>query len=773
MFNIRYDLTKGRLRRGSSRRAVGVSSSQKRKRLGATQRKGYGGFGYGINPAAAAGGGLNQEYSPVVDRAEAPTLGEQFLPGDSASQNKMYEEIATFDPIVSPTLEYWKDLAFSEDINVSGVVDSYQKQFFEDALYASGIIPLMPELLHDFLTFGKFVAHLLYNDDLNYWDGVIAHNLNFLSIQYPETPGGNAIIDIQPTAEQRAWATSKDPRVVEDRMKIDPVIVKLMAAGKQIPLHPDNTIFLPRRAFSWDCKGSSYLNRVLIFKVYESAIYNASIAGARRRAGPLLHITGPEGATPEELQELLDLFFASEEDPVGAKVVTKKDVEVNSIGGGSADYWKFSDEWPFLVEGKMRALGVSETLVTGESNWNSMETIRTVFIEKLQYLRSYFTKKILIDKMCRQLAEQEDFVKRKTAEINHRYRIAKPKRKAVSDLIIPKIEWNRPLTPTRDEAYMELLRTLKEEGGILNMRTFYQAGGVDIDEELENAKNDLETRKKMYEYKRSLAELRQKMGFDENDAYVGGEGGAEEGLGGGFGGGGFGEEEGFGFGEEPGGGGGGFETEEPAPAAEAPAGGEEGAGADLEHARFPVKPQKPTKEVYAAPHRVKKTNYRVLGKDIINMLGELPLWDENETLFSLPKRRVAQILYKVAQTDPHEDERIKLANKLYKSLRKDGFNDIQSQCILYIAVRLGYIPPVELSSEIYSLLSKYVSNKMNGRMTKAIANELVALARLSGHNEGDVRPLSVDQMRNLLSNRERSLPHNKTLTGYVRSNEVS
>jgi len=771
MFNIRYDLTKGRLRRGSSRRAIGASSTQRKKRLGAIQRRGYGvgGFGYG-NSLTPAAGNLNQEYSPVTDRAEAPTLGEQFLPGDSASQNKMYEEIATFDPIVSPTLEYWKDLAFSEDIIVSGVVDSYQKQFFEDALYSSGMIPLMPELLHDFLTFGKFVAHLLYNDSLNYWDGVIAHNLNFLSIQYPETPGGNAIIDIQPTAEQRSWATSKDPRVVEDRLQIDPVIVKLMAAGKQIPLSPENTIFLPRRAFSWDCKGSSYLNRVLIFKVYESAIYNASIAGARRRAGPLLHITGPEGATPEELQELLDLFFASEEDPVGAKVVTKKDVEVTSVGGGSADYWKFSDEWPFLVEGKMRALGVSETLVTGESNWNSMETIRTVFIEKLQYLRSYFTKKIIIDKMCRQLSEQEDFVKRKTAEINHRYRIARPKNKAVSDLIIPKIEWSRPLTPTRDEAYMELLRTLKEEGGILNMRTFYQAGGLDIDEELENSKSDLETRKKMYEYKRAVAELRTKMGFDENDTYVGGEG--EEG---GLGGGGFGEEEGFDFGEEPGGGfgeepGGGF-GEEPAPPAEAPA-GEEGAGAALDHARFPVEPKKPTKEVYAAPHRVKKSNYRILGKDIIGLLSELPLWDENETFFSLPKRRIAQVLYKVAQTDPHEDERIKLASTLYKGLRKEGFNDIQAQSILYIAIRLGYIPPVELSSEIYSLLSKYITTRMNGRMTKAIANELVALARLSGHNENEIRPLSVDQFRNILSNRERSLPHNKTLTGYVRRDEL-
>ena len=761
MFNIRYDLTKGRLRRGSSRRTVGASSV-KRRRTAASQRSGYGGFGLGsgITPAA---GGLNQEYSPVTDRAEAPTLGQQFLPGDSASQNRMYEEIATFDPIVSPTLEYWKDLAFSEEIIVSGVTDSKQKQFFEDSLYASGIISELPELLHDFLTFGKFVAHLLYNDSLNYWDGIIAHNLNFLSIQYPETPGGNAIIDIQPTAEQRAWATSKDPRVVEDRRKIDPVIIKLMAAGKQIPLAPENTIFLPRRAFSWDCKGSSYLNRVLIFKVYESAIYNASIAGARRRAGPLLHITGPEGATPEELQELLDLFFGSEDDPVGAKVVTKKDVEVASIGGGAADYWKFSDEWPFLVEGKMRALGVSETLVTGESNWNSMETIKTVFVEKLQYLRSFFTKKILIDKMCRQLAEQEDFVKRKTAEINHRYRIARPKKKAVSDLIIPKIDWNRPLGPTRDEAYMELLRSLQEAGGILNMRTIYQAGGVDIDEELENSKSDLETRKKIYEYKRNLALLRQKMGFDENDTFIGGEE-EEGGLGGGLGG--F-EEEGFGFEEEPGGG---FEMEEPAPAAEAPGGG---AGAALEKARFPVEPAKPAKEIYAAPYKEKKAQYRQLGKDIINLLEELPLWDENETFFSVPKRRVAQILYKVAQTDPYEDERSKLANTLYKKLRKEGFNDIQAQGLLYVAIRLGYIPPVELSSEIHSLLSHYVSGKMNGRgMTKAIANELVALARLSGHREDEVKPLSVDHMRNLLSNRERSLPHNKTLTGYVRRNEL-
>lgn len=757
MFKIDFDLTGGRLRSGrTALTRVGAVSTSRRK-TASSVRRGFGDtLGQGQVPQLA-GQGLSQQYSPVFDRAEVPDLGQQFLPADSASQNKLFRQIVTFDAIVGSAIEYWKDLAFSERVILSATDDPKIDQFYQEAIEASGITGIMPMLLHDFLVFGRFVFHMLYDSRLEYWTRVIPHDLDYLHIDVSPIPGMEPLIDLLPNAQQRAWAVSKDPRAVEQRSQIDPAIVKLMAAGKQIPLDPEDTMFLPRMAFSTDRIGTSYLTRVLMFKVYESAIYNASVAGARRRAGPLLHIKAWPDALPHELDELLDLFFSSEEDPVNAKVVTKDGVTVEQIGGAAADYWRFSEEWPFLVEGKMRALGISEQFLQGEANWNSMETIRTIFVDKLQSMRSFFTQRIIVDKMLTQLAMRKKFVKRTTAELNHRIRIAKPINRG--ELIIPTVEWNRPLTPTRDEDYLNLLNQLKDEGFPIPLRDVAQAAGLDLEKMMDGWKTDLSDRKRIYHFKKVLSQLQTKMGIDPEGNVME----AEEGPGGGefdFGGGeedfGFGEEEEFGFGEEEPGG---------APEVEAPEPGaaEEGFGAGLSKKRFPTPP------AYQLGDGQEVYGYRMPGKtSIIDLLSDLPVWDDDGTMFGVPKRFAAKTLLAVANTDPNPNSRARLADRLYKRLRKDGFTDLQAQSLEYLAMRLGYLPAGSLNKDILQLISRMVLGKVNGSgLTAEIKDELIALSKLGCGQQP--KPVLHKGMNwtNHVKTQDQHLPESQLLTGYI------
>lgn len=778
MFKIDIDLTNGYLRRPRSGTGK-VGSSGSPKRIAAVDRRAFSQtLGQGQVPQLA-GQGIGQQYSPVFDRAEIPDLGQQFLPADSASQNKLFRQIVTFDAIVGSAIEYWKDLAFSERVILSGIDDPAILKHYNDAIDTSGIVTQCPMLLHDFLVFGKFVFHMLYDSSLGYWTHIIPHDLDYVTIQPSIIPSEDPLIDLKPTADQRKLATSRDPRVVDQRSRLDPELIKFMASGKQIPLAPENTMFLPRRAFATDNIGTSYLTRVLIFKVYESAIYNASVAAARRRAGPLMHITAWENALDHELDQLMNLFFAAEEDPVSAKVVTKAGVEVNQIGGGSADYWKFSDEWPFLVEGKMRALGVSETLLTGEANWNSMETIRTVFIEKLQSLRSFFTKKIIIDKMCKQLAETHDYTKKKTASLSHHYRIAAPKRRVESELILPTVEWNRPLTPTKDQEYLDLIKSLSEENFPIPLRMIAQAAGVDLDKVMQGWKTDLADRKRVYHFKRVLAQLQEQMGISPEGNYEGGEAGAEVG--------GPGEEFGFEeFGpapEEPGAGG--FEMEAPAeepaagpeaPAPEAPgAPAEEGPAASTTIKRFPIpKSHKlPTQRIVATSKE--DQSYRVLGnRSVIDLLGEIPVWDDTDAVFGVPKKYVAKLLHEIAQTNPSYRARTALAMKFYDRLRKTGLSDLQAQTIEYLAARVGYIPKSELTQDVCQILTRLVLDKVNGSgLTGPIKDELIALSRISNNQE--TKPLlhKRESLKKLiLASPDSDLPHNQVLTGFLRPGDL-
>jgi hypothetical protein len=709
-----------------------------------------------------AGQGLSQQYSPVFDRAEVPDLGQQFLPADSSSQNKLFREIVTFDAIVGSAIEYWKDLAFSERVILGGLKDPYIDKFYNEAIEASGIVNWMPMLLHDYLVFGRMMFNMIFDGRLGYWTRVIPQDPDYYSIQFPPVPGMEPLIDLLPNSEARQWAQSSDPRAKEQRSQMDPELISLIAAGKQIPLAPENTMFLPRMAFSTDKSGTSYLTRVLMFKVYESAIYNASVAGARRRAGPLLHIKAWENALPHELDELLDLFFSSEEDPVNAKVVTKNGVDVEQIGGGAADYWRFSEEWAFLVEGKMRALGISENFLTGEANWNSMDTIRTIFIEKLQSLRSYFTYKIIIEKMLTQLAIKKKFFKRTTAELNHRIRIAGGSDKSRGELILPTVEWNRPLTPTRDEDYLQLLNTLREEGFPIPLRMIGQAAGLDIDKMMDGWKSDLVDRKKIYHFKRVLSQMQQQMGIDPEGNVIppgeGGEGfGEEEGFGGfgeeeefGFGG----EEEEFGFEEEPGGG----EMEAPEPGA-----AEEGFGATTEKKRFPAPP------AHQLSDGKEVMGYRMLGKtSVMDLLKSIPMWDEKETVFGIPLRFASKVLHDIAVTDPDPTRRAQVADSLYKKMKKEGLSDLQAQTLEYMAMRLGYLPPNELNKDVLQVLTRTVLDRVNGSgLTAEVKDELIALSKLgSGRNAKPLVHKELD-LGSFAAAKDKNLPRQHFLTGHI------
>jgi hypothetical protein len=99
MIKIRYDVTGGQFRR--MQKVAGVADRMRRRVAS----------GCGVGGAGGGGSGVNR-YSPVFERAEDPTLADNFLPADPQTQNKLWRQIITMDPIAGPATEYWKELAF-------------------------------------------------------------------------------------------------------------------------------------------------------------------------------------------------------------------------------------------------------------------------------------------------------------------------------------------------------------------------------------------------------------------------------------------------------------------------------------------------------------------------------------------------------------------------------------------------------------------------------------------------------------------------------------
>ena len=123
---------------------------------------------------------------------------------------------------------------------------------------------------------------------------------------------------------------------------------------------------------------------------------------------------------------------------------------------------------------------------------NTMEVALSIFIESLRNFRDILTNQIFYEKLFPTLAEIHGFKKRTQAELSHRIRIGG---KAVSsNLIIPEMNYHKQLRPEADADYLEVLATMEEKIGVLPLRTWAAAGGLNLKKILDMKDEDVKER---------------------------------------------------------------------------------------------------------------------------------------------------------------------------------------------------------------------------------------------------------------------------------------
>lgn len=514
-------------------------------------------------PGGDSGGNRVDRYNPAYERLEQGSVIESWIPKDLPGLNKMYREIFMRDGVSGPAVGILAHIPWS-GFDVVGIDDPTIRKFFEDAAQLFGPnAEDMPALTTDYLMLGRVCVGLLYDEQHGYWTDYVPHDPDFLTISPIGIRGVDPKIDLNLSSGNKQMLSSQDYRDVEARRRLPDHFLRAMQQGKRIPLDPLATLFAARQVNLYDHVGTSILTRVLPAYALEIALINATVTAARRRAGDILHVmVGEEGVwTPNEaeLSDIAGLFTQADEDPVGAVVVTRKGVDTNVPRQGG-QLWKLSDEFQFLTEYKMRALGISETLLTGEANYNSAEAVSTLFIEQIRQLRAIITQQVYI-KRFEVLARAHGFVKRTQAELDHNVRVRRSPvnmepmspsdagsvslkryddlqlrnlsqdeafRIPRGDLIIPDISWHKKLTPDADMTALDILDRLEEKKMPIPLRMWASRAGFDIDEALGQLDEDTKLRRQVRQYRIAA-------GIDEDDGMgsdlgVGGGGGGHDGF---------------------------------------------------------------------------------------------------------------------------------------------------------------------------------------------------------------------------------------------------
>ena len=226
-----------------------------------------------------------------------------------------------------------------------------------------------------------------------------------------------------------------------------------------------------------------------------------------------------------------------------------------------SDFWKISDMNEFLNSSYLRALGLSESLLSAESSISTSEASISSFLESQRAYRDLVVRKVFTNRIFPAIAVSNSFLRTKAEErkevagsLNHnpvmidgRYRevlasngeksyevtcdgeIKSYQNEDLTQYYMPRIQWHKHLKPEGDRDYLDMLNGLEDKGLPIPLRMLAAAGGVSLTEVMTSLDEDVRIRQQVDKYFKA----RPKTPKEQADAaQAGGSGG---GMGGGLG----------------------------------------------------------------------------------------------------------------------------------------------------------------------------------------------------------------------------------------------
>ena len=328
----------------SEPRATGAVYTRRGFHRTAQQSDPFGGFGSsasatnaGFTSGTVAGGRSTAQIStPIYYDPRYSTPDKFYYPRSEVQANAIWRHMYRSDPAVGAALDVWSELPFSE-FDLLGLEDDPRvKEIYESMMSDLNLLSWLPELAREYLITGKVVPHLIYDTRKNYWSNLLVYNPDYLAVTPVPVPGFEPVIDLKPTPELRALATSQDPRLVRARAKLPPKIIHYAIAGIPIPLDPLNATYIARKISPYTHLGTSMLSRLYQIQMVSDFLINAYLAVAQRNAAPLRIFKLGDPATgflPSKSDEesFLNMLAIAETDPFAA-IVYNYGLSVELVG---------------------------------------------------------------------------------------------------------------------------------------------------------------------------------------------------------------------------------------------------------------------------------------------------------------------------------------------------------------------------------------------------------------------------------------------------------
>jgi hypothetical protein len=364
------------------------------------------------------------------------------------------------------------------------------------------IAQMMPEISVAYLVDGFFCGSLVFDPKSKQFIDTLIHD----ALQCAVMP--SPFYNVDPTINVRVGQATQqflhDTSPYAQRYLAQmPASFREMLRSGSFKLDPVCTLFVGRRKLT-DRAYVSYLHRILPMYLIEKQMFKGTLVEAQRRQRSMTHITaGDDKWVPnkKELMALVQQFQMAELDPLGGWLSTRNSVQTVDLRPGG-DFWKWTDMGDILVAYKLRALGISESFLSGDASYAAAEAAYSTFLESQNAYRSQLTHDVFYRKLFPLIAVTNDLYKEGAKN--------KAKPGQVLDFLfnaadrdnleMPTLHWNKKLEASGEDNMMELLQMASEKGVPIPLKLWMIAAKLDPDALIRDLHEDGELRKQLEQF---------------------------------------------------------------------------------------------------------------------------------------------------------------------------------------------------------------------------------------------------------------------------------
>lgn len=512
-------------------------------------------------PVAVSRSKSGTRYSDVanVDTASttfslpttSPILDGLVNSEDELGVRALCRDMFMHDPICGGAAELYAGLPFGQ-FSLSGMPELEMIQKHQECLHKIKIDSLFTPITLDYLVDGSITGALNLDMNRKIVDAYIPLNLDFVTLQHVPVPGENPLMDIVfPTDYRKVFSNKTDERVKALINRIPQVIRKELTEGGKLELNPELGIFVPRGGSSTNRKGISMFRTLLPYWILEKALLRGTIQMAYRRQRGILVIqmgsdTWP--TTEEEMAQYVDEVILADRDPHGAVIALRHDVSFQEIRNGG-DFWKHGDTIDVYNQLKLKALGLSDSAFSGDSSVGAVESVMTIFNQRLRGLRENTVRGVLTDRIFPIVSKLNDYTRDDnidTASMTDFAAFQRGELKRNGELVesykfngyryhkdsygrfvstaadeglaegsnkqyyIPAVNFHASLRPEASQEYMGILTQLTEMGVPIPLRTVVGATGLSIGDILAGKDEDVNLHKTFADYRKQVDKYKPK-----------------------------------------------------------------------------------------------------------------------------------------------------------------------------------------------------------------------------------------------------------------------